>query len=246
MDRDRYVPFTTVFNFRDLGGYPAADGRRVRTGVLYRSDGLHRLVEADLGRFAALDVRRVVDLRRADEVANYGRIPESPGLDYHNVCLQTLAWTAAEVAPGELAGYLAQRYAEIADEAVGGAMARVLRLIAEDTAGGTVFHCMAGKDRTGVVAAVVLSLLGVDDDTIAGDYAASRFSEQRYLAWRASVAPDSPRYMPSSGDPAPAETMLTFLAGLRSRYGSIAGYVDAAGFGPADRELLRARLLAPN
>ncbi|BCJ36619.1 protein-tyrosine-phosphatase [Actinocatenispora thailandica] len=246
MDRDRYVPFTTVFNFRDLGGYPTDEGRRVRSGVLYRSDGLHRLAETDFGRFAALGVRRVVDLRRTDEVANYGRVPDSPGLDYHNVCLQTQAWTAAEVAPGELAGYLTARYAEIADEAVGGAMARVLRLIAEDTAGGTVFHCMAGKDRTGVVAAVVLSLLGVGDDTVADDYAASRFSEQRYLAWRATVAPDAPKYLPSTSDPAPAETMLAFLADLRSRYGSVTGYLDAAGFGPADRALLRTRLLAPN
>lgn len=237
------MPFTTVFNFRDLGGYPTADGARLRTGVLFRADGLHRLTGPDLDRFAGLDVRRVIDLRRTDEVHSYGRIPDRPGLDYHNVCLQAAPWTATDVAPGELAGYLAERYAEIADEAVSGAMARVLRLLAEDTTGGTVFHCMAGKDRTGVVAAVVLALLGVDDDTVADDYAASRFSERRYLAWRATVAPDSP--VPPSSDPAPAAAMLAFLRGLRDRYGSVAGYADAAGFGPPDRARLRTRLLSP-
>ncbi|GAA4215990.1 tyrosine-protein phosphatase [Actinocatenispora rupis] len=242
MDTGRCVTFSAVFNFRDLGGYEAADGRSVRSGLVYRADGLHRLTGADVDRFAGLRVRRVIDLRRADEVGTYGRVPEVPGLTYHNVCLQTTAWTATDVRPGAMAEYLAARYGEIADEAVGGAMGTVLRLIADDTPGGTVFHCMAGKDRTGVVAAVLLALLDVPDETIAADYALSQAAEEQYFAWRASQRPDAPAPT-GTGDAAPAEAILTFLAGLRTRYGSVAGYAERAGADRAVRAALRARLL---
>ncbi|HEY3503849.1 MAG TPA: tyrosine-protein phosphatase [Actinocatenispora sp.] len=243
MDQGRCVPFSAVFNFRDLGGYEAAGGSRVRSGVVYRSDGLFRLTEADLGRFTGLRVRSVIDLRRVDEIGKDGRVPAVEGLAYHNVCLQTTAWTAVDVQPAAMGEFLAARYGEIADEAVTGSMAAVLRLIADDAAGGgTVFHCTAGKDRTGVVAAVVLALLGVPDETIAEDYAASQASEEQYFAWRARQRPDEPPVI-GNGNAAPAEAILTFLAALRMRYGSVAGYVERAGLDRAGRAALRARLL---
>src|SRR2546423_1121693 len=82
---ERCVPFSTVFNFRDLGGYHTVDSRTVRWGRMYRSDGLFRLAAGDLDSFARLGIRSVLDLRRPDELAADGRIAESLDLAYHHV-----------------------------------------------------------------------------------------------------------------------------------------------------------------
>jgi protein-tyrosine phosphatase len=146
-----------------------------------------------------------------------------------------------------MAGYLAERYAEIADEGAAGTspMGTVLRLIADESAAPTVFHCVAGKDRTGVVAALVLALLGVSDETIAEDYAASQAAEDRYFAWRAANRPDLPPSASAGGNAAPRDAILTFLSGLRSRYGSVIDYVERAGLDRVHRAALRDRLLCP-
>ena len=246
MDLDRYVPrtldFSTVFNLRDLGGHATTDGHRVRTGVLYRADALFRLAGADLERFAALNIRGVLDLRRPDELASDGRVPELPGMLYHNVNLQQNNWTSAVVSADQMAGYLADRYTEMADEALAsGAMAAALSFLVSSP-GPTIFHCMAGKDRTGVVAALTLVLLGVPDETVAADYAASQWSEGRYLAWRAAARPDLPD-LPAPGNSCPPEAILTFLDRLRAQYGSVAGYVERTGLDGEFRDELRGRLL---
>lgn len=246
MDLDRYVPqpldFATVFNLRDLGGHTTTDGHRVRPGVLYRADGLFRLAGPDLERFAALNIRSVLDLRRPDELATDGRVPELPGLLYRNINLQAALWSTMEVAPPDMPEYLAARYAEMADEALAtGAMAAALGFLVSSP-GPTVFHCLAGKDRTGVIAALVLSMLDVPDEAIADDYAASQLAEERHLAWIAEARPGLPRLTPDR-NAAPAEAMLTFLSGLRSRYGSVAGYVERTGLDGTFRDELHARLL---
>jgi protein-tyrosine phosphatase len=243
MEQDRWVPFTTVFNFRDLGGYRTADGRVVRTGRLYRSDGLYRLAAEERDRFGALAVRTVVDLRRADELAAAGRLADTPGLTYHHVSLQTSAWTSAAVDATGMERYLADQYANIAEEGTGDGtpVGRVLRLIAEAGNAPLVFHCAAGKDRTGVVAALTLALLGVPDATIADDYALTQRSEDRYNAWRSA---NDPAYVrPTAPSAAPAGAMLLFLTELRARYGSIPAYAARTGLTPTHIDALRAHLL---
>jgi len=247
MDLDRCLPvrfdFDTVFNLRDLGGYATGDGRTVRSGVLFRADGLFRLAGEDVARFAELGVRAVLDLRRPDELVSDGRIPDLPDLVYRNVSLQQAPWTSMLVRPEDMPGYLADRYTEMADEALeSGAMGEALRFLVTEP-GPTVFHCMAGKDRTGVIAAVVLSLMGVADEVIAADYAASAYSEEKYLAWRALVRPDQPR-PGSPRNPCPAEAMQTFLTRLRGTHGSVVAYAEQAGLTPVLRTALRDRLLA--
>ncbi len=242
MGSERHLPFSSVFNFRDLGGYPTAGGRTVRQGVLYRADGLFRLTGEDIARFGELNVRSVVDLRRPDELDSDGRVPHSPTVTYHNVCLQLAPWTAADIADEEMPRYLADRYAEIAEEgARTGAMGTVLRLIADSSRAPVVFHCAAGKDRTGVVAALVLALLDVPDETIAEDYAASRTAEDRYRVWRSVNQPD---LKPLTGNnPAPAEAMHSFLTEVRARYGSVVDYTEHAGLTSTHRTALREHLL---
>ncbi|WP_338090421.1 tyrosine-protein phosphatase [Planosporangium thailandense] len=244
---DRVIPFSTVFNFRDLGGYPAAAGSTVRWSRLYRSDGLHRLTPVDFEDFAALGVRTVLDLRRPDELEADGRVAESLGLAYHNLNFHADLWPQFTLGAA-LPRYLADRYAEMAEGGLTGrnAVAASLRLIADSDSTPLVFHCAAGKDRTGVLAALTLSLLGVADDDIAADYALSAESERRFREWRRSLAADRPEedgHSPWQVDPCPRDAMHLFLVELRERHGSVEGYARRAGITDAQIERLREHML---
>src|SRR3989440_9749509 len=175
----RTTTFSTVFNFRDLGGLPSADGRTVHYGRLYRSDSLHRLTEEEGERLATLGVRTVLDLRRPAEIARDGRIPELPGLVYFNLHPAHREWHPSSY--DEVAGthrYLADRYLDMAAEGIDG-FGAALRLISDADRAPLVMHCFAGKDRTGVLTALTLTLLGVPQAEIMADYAASEAAQAR-------------------------------------------------------------------
>ncbi|MGE5829347.1 MAG: tyrosine-protein phosphatase [Micromonosporaceae bacterium] len=239
---ERGVRFENIFNFRDLGGYPTADGRVLRWGRLYRSDDLARLAETDRERFAALGIRTVVDLRRTDEVTSDGRIPQFDGFTYHHLHLPHPYWPAAEFADtADRARYLVQRYHELTTEAADG-IGAALRLIADERSAPLVFHCIAGKDRTGVVAALTLSLLGVADADIAADFELSELAEAGYWDYRRRNDPTLTRQRWTHFKVCPGEGMLTFLGELRARHGSVAGYCAAAGVTAEHVDAMRAHL----
>ncbi|MFD9124129.1 tyrosine-protein phosphatase [Kitasatospora sp. NPDC059571] len=234
--------FERLCNFRDLGGHRTADGRTVRRGLLYRSDSLGKLAGDDLDRFAALGVRTVIDLRYPWEIAQTARIPDLPGLAYHNLSVEHRPYDQAALGPDvDAAVYLAERYAEVAEDGTA-ELAEVLRVIAEADAP-AAFHCFSGKDRTGIVAALVLTLLGVDERQIVADFARTGLATERLAAeWRARHAARGPLW-PGYGT-APAALMELFLAGLTARYGSVAGYAaDRLGADDALTGALRERLL---
>ncbi|HEY7226149.1 MAG TPA: tyrosine-protein phosphatase [Micromonosporaceae bacterium] len=232
----RLVTFTDLYNFRDLGGYLTSDGRTVAWQRLFRSDDLGRLAKVDHDRFAALGIRTVVDLRRPQEVAEFGRVPQLTGLTYHHLHLLHPRWEPREFADvAERTAYLVERYGEMS-AAGGEAIGAALRLIAQAQAAPLVVHCIAGKDRTGIISALVLSLLGVPDETIATDYALSDHSETAYR--RSRDMPSAPFTV------APAAAMLTFLQGLRAEHGSVEGYVDSIGVTARDVAAMRAHLLS--
>lgn len=239
------LTFATVFNFRDLGGHRASDGRTVHFGRIFRSDSLHRLSTQDGELLAGLGVRTVLDLRRPAEIAEAGRVPESLGLAYHNIHPEHRLWDPELYDP--VAGpqrYLADRYLDMAEEGLVG-LGGALRLIAEPSHAPVVIHCMAGKDRTGVLCALTLSLLGVPDADIATDYALSEAAQLRYAAAvQRKEIQDETVAVPQPFLGCPPQAMLLFLTGLRQRYGSVAGYVAAAGVTEADITGLRDHLLA--
>jgi protein tyrosine/serine phosphatase len=240
METSRAYTFEGTFNFRDVGGYAARDGRTVRWRRLFRSDSLHRIDAADREAFAALGVRTVVDLRRPGEVERDGRVPAYDGLSYHHVHPEHDEWKAFDEAES-LESWLADRYADLAETGADG-IGKALRLVADPDNAPVVVHCVAGKDRTGVVCAVTLSLLGVDDDTVAADYALSTEASQRFYAWVREILPEAadlpPPYLAS-----PAGTMRLFLTELRRRYGSVEGYARHAGLTGDDIAALRGHLL---
>ncbi|SNT65319.1 Protein tyrosine/serine phosphatase [Asanoa hainanensis] len=237
MEPNRSYPLDGVFNFRDIGGYAGHDGRTVRWRQVFRSDSVHRVDPAAL---PSLGVRTVIDLRRPREVARDGRVVDYPGLSYQHIHPEHPEWTAA--GPDEtIDRFIADRYRELADIGTAG-IAAALKVIADPTAGPVVVHCVAGKDRTGVVCALTLSLLGVADDDVAADYALSTAASQRFSAWLRAALPDA-EVPPTPFMASPATAMLLFLAELRDRHGSIEGYATHAGLTTDDLAALRSHLL---
>ncbi|WP_328339260.1 tyrosine-protein phosphatase [Micromonospora sp. NBC_00421] len=238
----RRIPFSAMFNFRDVGGYPGHDGRTVRWGRLYRSDSPHRIDGNDREAFTALGIRTVIDLRRPDEVARDGRVPDVDGLAYRHIHPEHADWALRMYEPdSSLARYLADRYVDLADTGTAG-LAEAVGLIADSANAPVLVHCVAGKDRTGIVCALTLSVLGVDDDRIAEDYALSTEASQRFSAWLAEAMPDAQK-PPAPFLGSPAEAMSLFLTELRRRHGSIEDYLRHAGVTDAQLAALRDHLL---
>ncbi|WP_051854546.1 tyrosine-protein phosphatase [Streptomyces sp. NRRL B-1347] len=243
----RHIPFDRLHNCRDLGGYVTEDGRTVRWGKVYRSDSLSKLRGADWERFLGLGVRTVIDLRHPREIEAKGRVPDHASFAYHHLSVEHRADDRADdraaSEPDTDAGrHLADRYLEMAEDGVK-ELRRALELIAEDGSGPVVFHCVSGKDRTGLLAALVLSLLGVAEADVVEDFALTGLATDRLVAdWRATH-PGRELPWPTFGQ-APADAMRLFLAGITERYGSLRAY--AARLLDADEELvaaLRAALL---
>jgi len=237
----RDIRFSRVFNFRDLGGYPTRDGRSLRWRRLFRSDTLSTLAEADRDRFLELGVRTVVDLRRQYEIDAQGTVPAWDGLVRHHIDPEHREWTENPYTEGvDTTRYLADRYRDLAEEGARGIVAAI-ELISEAESAPLVVHCVAGKDRTGVVCALTLALLEVPDDHIDADYTRSTAGNQRYVAWlRDNGNPDAvmlPWFY------SPPGTMRLFLSELRERYGSVASYLTGAGLDPERISALRAHLL---
>ncbi|WP_320065136.1 tyrosine-protein phosphatase [Micromonospora sp. RTGN7] len=242
IETNRRIPFSALFNFRDVGGYPARDGRAVAWGRLYRSDSPHRLDGADRDVFVALGVRTVIDLRRPKEVARDGRVPELAGLTYRHIHPEHTDWAEAQYEPGSsLARFLADRYADLAGTGAAG-LAEAVGLIADSATAPVVVHCVAGKDRTGIVCALTLSALGVSDADIAADYALSTEASEQFSAWVATTTPDA-KELPPPYLASPAEAMTLFLAELRLGHGSAEGYLRHAGVTDAQLAALRDHLL---
>ncbi len=231
---ERRIALEGCLNFRDLGGYPTADGRRLRWRRLFRSDALHQLTPADVVRLRdEIGLTHVVDLRSSGELRADGRGPlEREPLRFHHLPLfdrDLGGRRAAEAVPSLAELYFAM--AELAREPI----ARVIETLAR-ASGPTVYHCAAGKDRTGVVSAVLLGLLGVRDEVIVADYAASReglegiierlLRSRGYREVFASLPPETLHAEPS--------TMVALLERVRDRYGSMRGYVAAIGVADAD------------
>jgi protein-tyrosine phosphatase len=237
----REFRFSRTFNFRDVGGYPTADGRTVRWRRLFRSDTLSPLTTDDQQQLLDLGVRTVVDLRQAHEIAEDGRVPDLDGLTYHNPAPRYPEWELTPYEEGDdPVRYLADRYRDMAEHGAS-RLAEAIGVLADETAAPAVMHCRAGKDRTGVVCALTLALLGVADDDIDHDYTRSTVGTEAYVAWqRRNGQPDlvmRPHWRSHPG------TMLMFLSELRERHGSVERYLAGNGLARDHVTALRTHLL---
>jgi protein-tyrosine phosphatase len=162
----RHLPLPGTFNVRDAGGYATADGGTLRRGLLIRADGLGELDDAGRQILAELGVRTVIDLREDAEVEV---APDALGdLPVELVRLPAFSGLPAGRRPNDLR----ETYELLVDEC-GDELAAVLATLAKPGALPAIVHCTAGKDRTGVVIALVHALLGVSDADLEADYAAT-------------------------------------------------------------------------
>ncbi|MBI1265125.1 MAG: protein-tyrosine-phosphatase [Alphaproteobacteria bacterium] len=252
---ERLLPLEGGKNFRDLGGYETADGRRVRWGQLYRSGVMTGLTEGDYRYLSHLGIGVVCDLRASSE-----RVAEPT--DWRAGPVQTLAWDYeidTAVFAAAFSGGLSEENSVAAFSGfyrdMPGAFAdRFAALFDMLEAGGqpAAFHCSAGKDRTGVAAALILTALGVPRETILADYALSDTFVD-YMAdieaSRASIDPEDPAaFWVSLPDEVLAPFMRSdpaYLAAALDQIEADHGSVDAylTGVLGADLERLRALYL---
>ncbi len=172
---ERLLPMAGGYNFRDLGGFTGAEGRQVAWGKLFRTDGLGALTDGDLAYLASIPIKTVIDFRTGDEA---GRTPDKIPATVANIFPLPLAPGYLNPAAGkdvrDAAGsdaFMLRMYQELAlDPAI---TATYRQFFSHVQNGGDIpllFHCSAGKDRTGVAAALILLALGVDRETVLADY----------------------------------------------------------------------------
>jgi protein tyrosine/serine phosphatase len=239
----RDLAWEGCFNARDVGGYPTADGRRVRWGALLRSDLICRLTARGREQLLDAGVSAIVDLRSEHELAAepgpyatntaHGSMPlylNTPLLDYDDQ--ETMARLAATRTFGEDYCVMVDGFRR--------RFAAAVAAIANAPEGGVLVHCHAGKDRTGIVVALVLSLIGVPKETIVEDYAVS--ADRLWPLWEEQQRRAIPGLPPLS----PPEAMAELLDYLERAHGGAEAYLRSGGLTDDDVARLRARLIDPD
>ncbi len=252
---ERLVPLSTTYNTRDLGGYVGRDERRVLWRQLYRSDRFGELTDDDHGRLSALDWVLVCDYRADEEAEAHPsllpptievrRVPMADPREHQRVGLDDIlsgsvpSYTADDMAEG----YIAMLDGHASD------LAGVIALAADPLNRPMAFHCTAGKDRTGITAALVLWVLGVDRQTVLHDYdltnhhrSGRRLAELGPELDAAGVDVDAVLAFFT----APRRALEAALEHLVAEHGSVVEYLLGPGrMGAKTIDILRAELLTP-
>ena len=248
-DPRRLVRLDAVHNFRDLGGYPTVDGRVTRWGRLYRADGLYRLTPDDLDVVRGLGLQTVIDLRTDQEIDLHGAF----AVDYHPVQYRQLSvldqmWT--DLPEIDITGRSPEEFLEWAYldmlRTAGERFAMAVDHLAQPGMLPAVFHCAAGKDRTGVLALLVLGALGVRHEYIVADYALSAEGMERMREWARRESPERLDRMaenPLVFSEALPDSMHRVITAIVERHGSLRDYVLHLGVPAASIATLEAELL---
>ena len=249
---ERRLSFDGIQNFRDLGGYPSRHGGHTRWGLVFRSDALHKLTDDDLDAFHRIGLRVVYDLRSDRE-------RESNPNPVDSIQFEVIGRPRADDAEDEAAAraqfvsspdgeqLLRDLYLGMLEHSAA-LFGRLLAGLTEPHELPAVFHCHAGKDRTGVTAALLLLALGVDREAVLDDYELTRryrtlAHQQDSLAnmMEMGMAPEAAAGVLS----APRWAMAEALDELAHRYGGIEAYLcGPAGMSPDTLQRLRATLVA--
>lgn len=237
IDPPRHIAIEGTHNIRDLGGYVTARGTMIPPRRFLRADCLHRLGPGGTEQLVNEGLRCVIDLRTKNEVATAPSFFASlAGVDYVNLPLfDDLSPAALANADAQHSHPLVPFYISALDTR-GAAVRDILTHIARVREGAVLFNCTAGKDRTGIIAALLLGLAGVSDDDIITDYV---LTEQmipdlvaEFLAISRDNGGDVVRY--ATLLESPADTMAKMLSHIRAQYGSIEGYVHRIGLARED------------
>lgn len=253
-----WIDLEGAVNVRDVGGLPTVDGRRTRPGVLIRADNLQGLTERDVERLTGeLGVRTVLDLRTTGELHLEGEGPlrRTEVVHHHLPLIPELEGEPDEAeveravphrpdragaTPTDMTGF----YVGYVEDAPTN-LARALRLLADAGTGPAVVHCAAGKDRTGVVVALALSLAGVTRDAVVADYVASADRIEGVLERLRSSATYGPALADATADLIRPEagSMERFLDHVDRAYGGPHGLAMSIGVDEETVMRLGARLV---
>jgi protein-tyrosine phosphatase len=234
---ERRLAVPNLLNARDLGGHPTVDGARTRWRSLLRADDLAQLTAAGVQALADYGVETIIDLRWPEEAARYpSPLPAAlPRVRHERISLLTHTEDEWRLRSRDAAKEL---WKCVVLEHVRLELQQVLCVIATASPGPLLFHCVAGKDRTGLVAALLLALADVEPEAIASDYAqSSECLREGYLKRYASAQPErvlEALRCPEEG----AHNMLRFLADA----GGVAAYLTQIGLSGAQIARLRSRL----
>ncbi|WP_105383087.1 tyrosine-protein phosphatase [Neorhizobium alkalisoli] len=238
---ERLIALEGAHNVRDLGGYRTADGGLTRWRSILRGDALHRLSDADIDTLLDKGLTTVIDLRNAHEIA----VEANPFVGraevrYHNTPLFSALAPVEMMANAEVSFDMGDRYCQAIDDCQP-AIAEVLKTIADAPEGLVLFHCSAGKDRTGVISALLLANAGVDETTIIEDYALTAtisgplIARLRERALGRGTSPGLVEIVLAS-EP---RSMRQALDHIRDTYGSVGDYLIRLGLDEARIKRLR-------
>ena len=248
--RERILDWDGVINARDSGGLRAAVGK-IRHGALVRSDVLNGLTPNGVAALTDHGVRTVIDVRAPDEIAHdWTRYPlkDHPTVGYVNrsftAGVETHMWDQVRAVYRAAQSRAEINKADLDIHRLG--IAAIVAAIADAPPGGVLVHCHAGKDRTGVVIAVTLAVVGVSDEDIADDYALTQLVLEPLIAdWLDQMSHDAQERERLRQLSVPSrEAMLDTLHHLRERHGGAVPYLLEAGVTQAQLDRLRNRLVA--
>lgn len=240
----RVIPFENLKNFRDLGGYRSRGGKTLAWRRLYRSGDPMVMSAADKERLKnEIKIRTVIDLKSPDEAERIkiSRSLEEIGIKYINLPFRPddPGYYKKELEYYRTLGNLGETYMRrISYESFGKRLIQMLEIIADPAYHPLLFHCGVGKDRTGMLAAILLNALGISDADIIKDYAITDMfmDEIRERIISAPETTEEIKTLPDFTWRAEPETMALFLTMFKKEYGSAAGYLKKHG---ADKTLIR-------
>ena len=243
---ERHHSFEGSFNFRDIGGYPTTDGKKIRWGLYYRAGRQDRMTETDLKELRKLNVRMQLDLRKPEEILDQGRGPLSKmGAAYENIPVipdggtDTLSRLVGDTG---ISGKRYLGYLEFGPET----WIRLFNIFADESTGPLVLHCTAGKDRTGVSTAFLLSVLGVDRRWIEADYLLTNNDVKRqvdFIEEHVGLPAGMNRNDMIIAAGVPDTAMNDFLDGINERWGGPVEYLQSIGISETVFKKVRANYL---
>ncbi len=233
----RHIEIDGSWNVRDLGGYATADGRVTRWGRVVRAGNLDRVSAAGQQALIEYGVKTIIDLRDLREVEDFPDVfAESTVVAYKHLPIAKDGYNGGYVTLKEL--YC--NYYDGYQDSVG----MIVNAVAESEPG-VLIHCFAGKDRTGIITAMLLGAVGVPDEVIAEDYAltTARITVllDEWREWAIKQGQDMERFAHDVS--ADAETMLNTLAHIHQTYGGVANYLRTCGVTEQHLERLRDLLI---
>ena len=237
----RWLSMEGCVNFRDLGGYRNSQGQIVRWRRLFRSDALQDMTPSDaVYAMEELGIRLVVDLRNPDEADRDGKGPlpgMGAGYTHHPLLLER---GFPPFTGGDVVERLSSTYLWLVHNS-GPRVAAAVNAIADADGSGVVFHCSAGKDRTGLLAAMILEVLGVDADTIKADYLLTNEAVEGILRRIKAMQPDaSPTTQSLAAQPL---AFQAFQDTLHGEYDGAEAYLQQHGVSEETLKRLRLNLL---